>query len=214
MVQDQRSFFEYLCDSIIDKQVIIKTFFTSEPLRPISLKIILFDMNIVLYFVINGLFYSENSISEIYHSKNEKFFSFIPRSINRFVYTTIVSYLIALFIDFFFVEEKKIRGIFKREKDDHIVLKEQIVSLINTLRISYLSFIIIVFFILLVSFYSLLCFNYVFRYTQIEWIKSSIVIMIIMQIISFLQCLLETILRFISFSCKSEKIYKISKLVD
>ena len=93
-------------------------------------------------------------------------------------------------------------------------LKQQIVKLIDTLKISYLSFIIIIFVIFIFSFYYLLCFNYVYRYIQVEWIKSSIVVMLIIQIISILQCLLETILRFISFSCKSEKIYKISKLID
>ena len=100
------------------------------------------------------------------------------------------------------------------EKGDIIVLKGQIIELIESLKKGYLSFIIIVFIILLIAFYYLLCFNYVYPYTQVEWIKSSIVIMIIMQIISILRCLLETILRFISFSRKSEKIYKISKLFN
>ena len=214
MVQDQRSFFEYLCDSIIDKQVIIKTFFTSEPLRPISLKIILFDMNIVLYFVINGLFYSENSISEIYHSKNEKFFSFIPRSINRFVYTTIVSYLIALLIDFFFVEEKKIKGIFKREKNNKVNLKYQISLLTLKIKKRFFSFIIVIFVLLLIFWIYLLCFNYVYPNTQIDWIKSSVVIVILMQIIYLLASICETILRFLSFCCKSERIFRISKLLN
>ena len=47
-----------------------------------------------------------------------------------------------------------------------------------------------------------------------EWIKSSIIIIIIMQILSLLECLLETIIRFISFKCKSEKIYKLSLLLS
>ena len=95
-----------------------------------------------------------------------------------------------------------------------MILKEQIVELINSLQKSYLAFIIIAFIILLISFYYLLCFNYVYPYTQVEWVKSSIVIIIIMQIISILRSLLETILRSISFSYKREKIYKISKLLD
>ena len=78
----------------------------------------------------------------------------------------------------------------------------------------YFLFIIIVYIILLISLYYLLCFNYVYPKTQIEWIKSSIAIMIIMQILSILKVLLETILRFISFKCQSERIYKISKLID
>ena len=78
----------------------------------------------------------------------------------------------------------------------------------------YLAFIIFVSIILLISSYYLLCFNYVYPKTQIEWIKCSITIMIVMQIISFLKCLVITGLRYLSFKIKSEKMYKVSKLLD
>ena len=45
-----------------------------------------------------------------------------------------------------------------------------------------------------------------------EWIKSSIIIIIIMQIIPILLCLLDAIIRFISFRCKSERLFKLSSL--
>ena len=214
MRKDHRSFFEYLCDSIVDNQIIINTFYSSEPLRPITLKIILFNINIVIYFIVNGLFYSEDYISEIYHTENEKFFSFIPRSINRFVYSTLVSIVISFLIDCFFIEEKKIKGIFLREKDDRIILKTEIVRLIKELESRYFSLILIVFIILIISLYYLLCFNYVYPHMQEEWIKSSIIIMIILQVLSILTCFLESVLRFISFYYKSERIYKLSKLIN
>ena len=78
----------------------------------------------------------------------------------------------------------------------------------------YLAFIIFVSIILLISSYYLLCFNYVYPKTQIEWIKCSITIMIVMQIISFLKCLVITGLRYLSFKIKSQKMYKVSKLLD
>ena len=113
----------------------------------------------------------------------------------------------------FFIEEKKIVGIFKREKDNKIILKQEITQIIKNLKCRYLSFIITVFVILLFAFFYLLCFNYVYHHTQIEWIKSSIVILIIMQILSILSCFFEATLRIGSFKCKSEKMYKISKLL-
>ena len=82
------------------------------------------------------------------------------------------------------------------------------------LKKRYIIFIIIVTIILIISFLYLLCFNYVYPYSQIEWIKSSIAIMIIMQILSFLKCILETSLRYLSYKCKSEKLYKISMFLD
>ena len=125
-----------------------------------------------------------------------------------------VSVVVSFIVELFFVEEKKIKGIFKREKDEKLLIKEKIIELIKSMQKRYLLFIIIVYIILIISLYYLLCFNYVYPKTQIEWIKSSFTIMIIMQILSTLKVLLETFLRFLSFKFKSERIYKISKLID
>ena len=166
------------------------------------MKIIIFILDIILYLIVNGIFFSENYVSEVYNLEGEEgFFDFFPRSINRFVYTTVVSLIVGFIVDCFFFDEKKIKGIFIREKDNGINLKGEIVTLIREMQRRYLIFIIIVFIILLIALYYILCFNYVYPYMRIEWIKSSIVIMIIIQIISILKCLLETIFRFISDQC-------------
>ena len=215
IVRDKRKFGEYFFESLKDKQVIANTFCAVDQLKTRSIKIIVFILNIILYFAINGIFFSEDYISEVYHlEEKEEFFSFFPRSINRFFYTTVVSLIVAFIVECFFVEEKKIKNILVREKTDKFNLKNEIILIIKQIQRRYLSFIIIVFIILIICLYYLVCFNYVYPHIQIEWIKSSIVIFIIIQIISILTCLLETILRFISFNCKSERIYKISKLIN
>jgi len=175
----------------------------------------MFILNVILYFVVNGLFYNEDYVSEVYNlEEEEKFFSFLPRSINRFIYTTVVSLIVSFVADCFFFEEKKIKGIFLREKDDRINLKTEIVKFIKELESRYFSLILIVFIILIISLYYLLCFNYVYPHMQEEWIKSSITIMIILQVLSIMTCFLESVLRFISFYYKSERIYKLSKLIN
>ena len=55
------------------------------------------------------------------------------------------------------------------------------------------------------------CFNNVYRYIKIEWIKSSLFILIIMQILNFLGTLLECILRYSAIKCNSEKVFKLSQ---
>ena len=213
--QDARTFCAYFRDSIFEKQIFLNTFFLKEPFRPLSIKLILIIFVIIFYFVINGLFYSEDYISELYHlEKEDSFFSFFPRSINRFVYSSIVSCVISFIIDFFFFEEKKMKGIFIREKDNFANLKLEILKLNQNIKIRYISFIIVVFILSLFFFNYLLCFNYVYPNTQIEWIKSSITLMIIMQILSFVSSFAETLLRYISFLLKSEKIFRLSKLLD
>ena len=191
------------------------TLLASDPLKIRIIKIILFILNVVLYFVVIGLFYSEEYISELYNLDNKDgFFDYIPRSIDKFIYTTMVSIVISYIVGCFFVEERKIKGIFRREKDNLVNLRHEIVDIIKEIQNRYLTFIIVVLVLLLVSFYYLLCFNYVYPKTQIEWVKASLTIFVIMQILSTLKCFLETCLRFLSFHCNSEKLYKMSKLLN
>ena len=214
--KDKRSFGRYFLDSLEEKQSLAYTFFASDPINTRMIKLILFFLNINLYFVVCGLFFSESYISELYNinEEDENFFSFIPRTIDKIIYTTLVTGFIGYLTDFFFLNEKKIKGIFKREKDNRVVLKRSITLLIGEIQKRYTSFIIMSFVIFVISFYYILCFNYVYPKTQIEWIKSSILIIIIMQILSILKCLFETIFRILSFKCESEKLYKISKLFE
>ena len=216
IVKDKRKFSECLIGNLKEKQMIVFTFFVDDPIKIRSMKIILFILNINLYFVIPGLFYSEEFISEIYliNEEDEHFFSYLERSIDKLIYTTLVNIIIGYIIDLFFVEEKKIKGIFRREKDSIKNLRYKIIELTKKIANMYLAFIIFVFVILLFSFYYLLCFNYVYPKTQIEWIKCSVTIFIIMQTLSTLNCLLITCLRYLSFKLNSPKIYKFSNILD
>ena len=214
--KDDRSFCGYFFDIIQEKQSLAYTFIASDPINTRMIKFILFCLNIDLYFVVNGLFFSETYISELYHldEKDETFFSFIPRTIDKVIYTTIVTVFIGYMTDFFFLDENKVKGIFKREKEQKLILRRSITMLIKEIQKRYISFIIMTLAIFIISLYYILCFNYVYPKTQIEWIKSSILIIIIIQILSLLKCLYETVFRFLSFKCESEKLFKLSKIFE
>ena len=190
--KDKRKFCIYFYELIKEKQIIANTFFAIDALKPKTIKIILFHLNIILYFVINGLFYNEDYVSEVYHlEKEDTFFSFFPRSIERFIYTTIVSLVINIIVECFMVEESKIKGILIREKDNETNLKYEIALLIKRVYRSIILFILVSFLLYIIFFYYLLCFNYVYPHMQIEWIKSSITIVIIMQILSIISCFIS-----------------------
>ena len=119
LVKYKRSFCEYFAENFKDRQDISNTFFAEDPIKTRIIKIILFIFFIVLNFVINALFITEEYISEIYHLDNiESFFEFVPRSISRFIKTTLVGEVIGYVSDFFFIEENKIKSLFKREKEN------------------------------------------------------------------------------------------------
>ena len=84
------------------------------------------------------------------------------------------------------------------------------VKIANNIKRKYNIFIIISFIINIFILYYIVCFNSIYSHSKIEWIKSSIMIVFIMQILSILVCFLESIIRFIGIKIKSERIYKIS----
>jgi hypothetical protein len=211
--KDKRKLCEYFYEKIKNNQIILDTFCAYDPLRPRPIKIILFILEIDLYFLVNGLFFNEEYISEVFNLKEpDKFFSFVPRSIDRFFYTTLVGVIVGYVVDFFFIEEKKLKKLFLREKDNIIILKYETTLIIKDIQKRNKWFIVLSFFIIFISLYYVFCFNNIYTHMTNEWIKSSIMIFFIMQILSALACFLEAIMRFISFKCKSEKAYKISLL--
>ena len=207
---DTRTFCQYFYDKFKENQILMNTFFNPDNLKPLTIKVLLLLLNIDLYFVINGLFFSESYISELFHSdKEEKFFSFFPRSISRFFYTTVVGGIVSTIMGCIIVEEKKVKRVFIREKENQQQIKDEIALIIKSIKKNYIIFIIICLFISIFSWYYVSCFNNVYPGVKIEWIKSSITIMIIMQILTFLAGFFVALIRLVSFKCKSEKLYKL-----
>ena len=198
--RDNRAFCTYFWDKSKSNSIILSAFLLSESLRPRPLKLLLFILNVELYLFVNGLFFCEDYISEVFNTPtDENFLSFIERFMNRFLYITFVGVILNYIIDCFFVEEKKLKGIFKREKDNVLFLKYEINKAIKNIMSRNNFFIIFSFIISIFILYYVLCFNNVYPSMKVEWIISSIIIIVSMQILYILQSFLETSIRFISF---------------
>jgi len=112
------------------------------------------------------------------------------------------------------LKKKKIIGIFKRDKENKEMLKRNIIELVKEIKRRYIGFVVFVFFLLILFLYYLLCFNYVYPKSQIEWIKSSIAIIIIIQILSILKIFAGAVFRYLSFCCNNEYIFRFSKVFN
>ena len=212
---DKRTFFEFFIERLSEKQITMNTFYHKENLRPKSIKIILLLLNIDLYFVINGFFYNEEFLTALFNSNvEETFFSYISRSFSNFVYATLVGVIIGIIIDCIFIEESKVKRVFLREKENPVQLRYEISIITTEIKKRYRIFILLCFFIAIISWYYVSCFNNVYPGIKIEWIKSSITIIIIMQILSILIVLLEAIVRDLSFHYQSEKLYKFKQFLS
>ena len=151
--KDKRKYCEHMRENLIEDQLITSAFVEEDPLKPRSIKIMIFILNLILYFVVNGLFFSESVVSELYNvdDSEENFFSYLPRSIDKIIYTTLVGIAVNIITGFFFVDEKKLKGILRREKDNLKILKQQVNEFKKNLKVRYIAFISVVSFILFVS---------------------------------------------------------------
>ena len=208
--REKRSFCEYFKEQIKLNLIIINVIFKNEPFRPRTIKLLLLIIDIVLYLFINALFINEEYISNLFHSTNESFFSFIPNTINRMFYASLVKVIVSYIIYCFFIEEKTIKGILNNKNNTEKLIKIKIDKIMHQALKRFIYFIIFSYIITLFILYYITCFNYRYYYIIIEWIKSSIFIFISIQILNILIIFAESSLRYLSFKTNSEKIYKLS----
>jgi len=132
--KDKRTFCEYLGEKIKNNLIIIKTFFIEDKLKPRTMKIMIFILNIVFYLSINGLLYTDQYISDLYNNENEGLSDFISRIIEHLIYVCVILKVINEIIECFFMEEKKIKGIFLRGKKNYMKIKGDILLLIKKIE--------------------------------------------------------------------------------
>ena len=212
--KDKRKLCEIFIDSIKDEHFIIRTFFTSDNIRPRSIKILLFLLMINLYFVINALMYNEEYISKLYYSdKRQSFFDFLHNSLDRLIYVSVINIVIIYLIEIYFINEKRLKRIFLRNLNN-LEIKSKICILLNDVSKSYKHFIMLNYLIIIFSWYYIFCFNNVYPKTSLNWIKSSLFIIILIQLLSFICIFIKSVIRLTSFICKSESVFKISKILS
>ena len=208
---EKRKYCEYFSEVFKNNQIFINTFCVHEILRPRSLKVLILILTIELYFTINALFYNDDYLSELFNSdEKESFFSFVPRRFNQFVYTSTLSGIISYLIGYFFIEEDKLRRIFLRNKENNLKLKYDLALLVNDIQKRFLGLIFLSLFLSIICFVYISCFNIVYPYIRIEWIKSSIFILILMQIINFIISFLHCSFKYLAIYWNSEKIFRLS----
>ena len=211
--KEKRPFCKYFSIKFKENQIFINTFFIKEPLRPRALKCLVLIITIELYFVISALFYNEDYLTDLFYStEEEKFYSFIPRRFNDFIYTSTVSGIISYLIDFFFIDEIKFKKILIRNKKCELKMKYEISIIVTEIEKRFLFLIYFSIFLTIICYIYISCFNNVYPYIRKEWINSSLFILAFMQFINLAFTFIQCSLRYLSIKFKSEKIFKLSQI--
>ena len=213
IAKDKRTFLQYFTEKIFKNQMFIKTFYIKHIFQPLPLKIMLLVLTIELYFVITAFFYTQDYLSERFYSdKKEGFLYFISKRLYEIIFTMIICGIISYFCTYIFDNDDYLRRILTNKID--IKLDLALTEFIKSLKIKFIILIVISIIITIFSFIYISCFNVVYPYIKSEWLKSSILIFILMQIINLLSTLLGTCCRYLSIKWNNIKLFRLSLNLD
>ena len=207
--KDKRSFTQFLVEKIFQNQIFIKTFLINHIYKPLSLKIMLLILFIEFYFVITALFYTETYLSERFYSdKKETFLSFIPNRLDKIIFTAIICGIIQYFCSYFFDIDDHLRRILKNTKKNQVDLA--LAQFVKNIKNKFIILIVISMIITIFGFFYIACFNIVYPYIKHEWLKCSILMILLMQILNLLSTLLGACCRYFSIKWQNVKLFRLS----
>ncbi len=207
---DTRTYIQYYISLIKYKQKIIFSFCTSEDYNSKENKISLFFLSFSLYYVTNGLFFNDSTMHKIYEDNGQLNFIY---QLPIIAYSTIISSVINIIINFLSLTEKSIIEL-KKTKND---MKKRKLQLIKAIKIKISIYYMFTFLLLLMFWYYISCFCMVYRNTQILLTKNTIISFCTGLLYPFGLSLLPGLFRIPALKSKKKNkkcLYKISNLLQ
>lgn len=214
IIYDKRHYCRIFWYKLKEKQILVNAFFSKDPLKPLSIKLLVIIFSFSCYFVINGFLYNEEYVSTKLKSEgNKSFLEYISDSIERILYTSIVGGVISFIIGILFNTDKKINSVINKNKNQ-LFLKGQIAKIYRCNTIRIICFIIIQFILMVLFIIYIFCFCFVYQNNKLDWFESSLIIITIMQSFSVFTTFLFSFFKFLSIKCQWELCFKINTYLE
>ena len=194
------------------KHAILFTFFNNTDYNLKIIKIDLFIFNFALSYMINGLFFNDDTMHKIYKNKGD--FDILGQ-LPQIIYSFIISSLFSFILEMLALTEGSILAL-KRIKSK-IKFNRKIGSLVKTIKIKFCIYFIISSVFLLFFWYYLSMFCAIYTNTQIHLIKDTLLSFILSFIEPFGIYLLPGLFRIPSLANKKNNrkiMYKVSVILQ
>ena len=208
---DKRTYFEYYFSLLKRKQIILFAFYPNNDYNIVTIKISLFILSLSWYFTVNALFFTDDTMHNIY-SNNGEFIIF--NQLPKILLSAFISLTILKILKLLCISEYDILKI-KREKK-LIIAKKKSHDIKKCLYIKFLCFFILSFCFMVFFWYFITCFCAVYTNTQIILIKDILISYGISMIYPFLINLIPGIFRLTALiASKKDKefVYRVGNLV-
>ena len=166
---DKRTYFKYYLSLLKTKHMLLNLFYNKD-YNSIEIKISLFFFSFALYYTINALFFTNDTMHNIYKVKGK--YDFIYQ-LPKIIYSNLISTVINLLMCYLCLSEKTVVNIRKNLNKENYskLLSEFKEALLIKLIIYYILYIL--FFILF--WYYVSCFCVVYKNTQLYLIKDTLI---------------------------------------
>jgi hypothetical protein len=200
---DDRKFFRVYWSFLKREHTIIFTFFAWNDLNIFSIKLGKFFFLICTDMALNVFFFSDDSMHNLYESQGE--YNFID-SIIQMIYSTIVSQLLQVFLNYLTMTDIQYYKI--KEMKNDISIKNKILYIIKFIKYKIIIFYAFSFLVFLFYWYTIGCFCAVYENTQKIFIIDSISSFSLGLVYPFALYFLPTGLRFCALKAKEKKSLK------
>ena len=207
---DKRSFLRMFWTFLIDKLIILGTFFTNNYFDLFIIKLSFLVYTFQISFFLNALFYTDEYISKSYHNNGVlDFISGLPKSLYSSITTLITTNLLQMLSN----SKSELMQLVKNLKIniDYVIIIE---NKLRKLRNKLIAYYIIVFSLGLFFLYYATSFCATYRHSQKYWFFGCIESFVFDSLISFMICLLIALLRYVSIRKKIKYLYMIINITN
>ena len=167
---DKRSYFQYYWSLLKKKQLILFTFLPADDYNLLSIKISLFLVSFCLSLTINGFFFTDETMHNVY--ENNGVFDFIYQ-IQQILYSTIICAVINVILKKLSLSERNILEIKQQQNYQNVTDKSKNIE--KCIKIKFGIFFILTVLLLVFFWYYISCFCIVYKNTQLILIKDTLI---------------------------------------
>ena len=212
---DKRNYIEYYISLIKKKNIIIFTFFLFNDYNLITIKLILFLLSLSLYFVINGLFFSDKTMHKIFIDKGKYNLIF---EIPQIIYSSIITFIINTILKQLSLSETMLINFKNEEKQENDnELKKKAENKEKCIKQKFCAYFILSLLLMSFYWYYISCFCAVYENTQIIFIKNIFISFGLSMIYPLGLSLLPGIFRIMALRARKKDktmLYKISLILS
>ena len=168
--QDKRTFCQYYLSLLQTRHILIFSFYYSKDYNSKIIKIDLFFISFIIFYTINALFFTEGTLHKIY--EDEGSYNFVYQ-LPQIIYSSLISSVFNVLLRLFALSENDILDLKKDKTKETLTIR--VTRLKKKLRIKFILYFILSFLFLIFFWYYLSMFGVIYRNTQLQLLKDTLI---------------------------------------